>query len=237
MLLTCGYLISVGNSFLWCVWKGYAFSACSESSSQKLLPKREVRQENPTGRSNKMAYLGLAKPFCPNRLSFFPDTKFLTSGGQLPSTRSHVAWRFTKWLISPSESTSLLLSTLCPWQLLDSLGRAPPSSGLSLIPSVSQLVHAPQVTPKEYSLGKTMKRFHLAEGICIWWWKKGNIADSHRIETVSHYLTWNSWLKNGSNTGHMVIVVFDSSFQRQQQSEWRNEKTSRGHLRINSPVY
>lgn len=62
----------------------YTFSACSESSSPEAHSEKRNKAESPIGRSNRMAYLGLAKPFCPYKFSFLRDTKFLTSGVSFP---------------------------------------------------------------------------------------------------------------------------------------------------------
>lgn len=56
----------------------------AQKQQPEALSKKRSKAESPLGRRNKMAYLGLAKPFWPYKFSLLPGTKFLTSGVSFP---------------------------------------------------------------------------------------------------------------------------------------------------------
>lgn len=139
------------------------FSACSESNSQQLPPKGAVRQkESPTGRSNKMANLGLTKPVCPKKFSSLSDTKSLTSGVNFSLPKLFI---FCGFLMQPKDG-KIQTCLIFPAES-ESLGCAAGGVGLSLTLSASQLVHVPQVRPKGDSPGTGTKRLLFTEDICI----------------------------------------------------------------------
>lgn len=209
MLLTCGYLISVENSFLRWVWREIRFFCLFRKQHPEAPSKKRSKAENPIRRSNKMAYLGLGKPFWPIGSLSSLTSNFLHQWSAFLYPSFFLFCGFVTWPDDEendcySHQRAPLFS--CPHHPGHDISWscAPLSGGWVWPPLYHGLCMHPKWNQTETHLVKVWKGSTLQRIFVFGDEKKWNIVDSHRIEAGSSYPTWSSPLKNGSNTGHII---------------------------------